>query len=147
MTCARSYREMDGTKIFSTRPRQEARPPSGLHSSLHRLTPARKLAHTRLHRRDTPPPAPPDQPKPSLSPFDRPGFNALGKIFLGHFMRAHDAQAVDAARKAIQVNPLLTDLDREISTQKTTIGEQFNRGARPNDTTLFKNMVTIRDAR
>jgi len=43
-----------------------------------------------------------------LSPFDPFGFIALGGICLGHFLRGRDAEAVDAARKAVQVNPLFS---------------------------------------
>jgi adenylate cyclase len=43
-----------------------------------------------------------------LSPFDPLGFIALGGISLGHFMRGRNAEAADAARKAIQVNPLFS---------------------------------------
>jgi adenylate cyclase len=40
-----------------------------------------------------------------LSPFDPLGFIAWGGICLGHFARGHAAEAAEAARKAIQVNP------------------------------------------
>jgi adenylate cyclase len=43
-----------------------------------------------------------------LSPFDPLGFIALTGISLGHFMRGSNAEAADAARKAIQVNPLFS---------------------------------------
>ncbi len=43
-----------------------------------------------------------------LSPFDPLGFIAFGGISLGHFMRGRNAEAADAARKAIQVNPLFS---------------------------------------
>ena len=43
-----------------------------------------------------------------FSPFDPLGFIAFGGISLGHFMRGRDAEAADAARKAIQVNPLFS---------------------------------------
>ncbi len=43
-----------------------------------------------------------------LSPFDPLGFLALDGISLGHFMRGRHAEAADAARKAIQVNPLFS---------------------------------------
>ncbi len=43
-----------------------------------------------------------------LSPFDPLGFIAFGGISLGHFMRGRNTEAADAARKAIQVNPLFS---------------------------------------
>ena len=43
-----------------------------------------------------------------LSPFDPLGFIALSGISVGHFMRGRNAEAADAARKAIQVNPLFS---------------------------------------
>jgi tetratricopeptide (TPR) repeat protein len=43
-----------------------------------------------------------------LSPFDPLGFIAHGGIFLGHFALNHDAEAADAARKAIQINPMFS---------------------------------------
>ncbi len=43
-----------------------------------------------------------------LSPFDPLGFLAFDGISLGHFMRGRDAEAADAARRAIQVNPLFS---------------------------------------
>ena len=44
-----------------------------------------------------------------LSPFDPLGFIALTGISLGHFMPGSNAEAADAARKAIQVNPLFSN--------------------------------------
>ncbi len=43
-----------------------------------------------------------------LSPFDPLGFLAFGGISLGHFLRGRNAEAADAARDAIQVNPLFS---------------------------------------
>jgi len=43
-----------------------------------------------------------------LSPFDPLNFVAFGGISAGHFIRGRYAEAADAARKAIQVNPLFT---------------------------------------
>jgi TolB-like protein/class 3 adenylate cyclase len=43
-----------------------------------------------------------------LSPFDPLGFLALDGISLGHFIRGRNSEAADAARKAIQVNPLFS---------------------------------------
>jgi adenylate cyclase len=43
-----------------------------------------------------------------LSPFDPLGFIAFGGISIGNFMRGRNAEAADAARKAIQVNPLFS---------------------------------------
>ena len=43
-----------------------------------------------------------------FSPFDPLGFLAFDGISLGHFMRGRDAAAAEAARKAIQVNPLFS---------------------------------------
>src|SRR5271154_7041045 len=43
-----------------------------------------------------------------LSPFGPLGFLAFDGISLGHFMRGRNAQAAEAARKAIQVNPMFT---------------------------------------
>ena len=43
-----------------------------------------------------------------LSPFDPLGFIAFAGISLGHFMCGRNAEAADAARKAIQVNPLFS---------------------------------------
>jgi tetratricopeptide (TPR) repeat protein len=43
-----------------------------------------------------------------LSPFDPLGFLALDGISLGHFMRGAYADAAEAARRAIQVNPLFS---------------------------------------
>jgi adenylate cyclase len=43
-----------------------------------------------------------------LSPFDPFGFIALGGTFLGHFLRGRYAEAAEAARKAVQVNPLFS---------------------------------------
>ena len=43
-----------------------------------------------------------------LSPFDPLGFLAFDGISLGHFIRGRYSEAADAARKAIQVNPLFS---------------------------------------
>ena len=44
----------------------------------------------------------------AFEPFDPLGFLAFNGISLGHFMRGRDAEAADAARKAIQINPLFS---------------------------------------
>jgi tetratricopeptide (TPR) repeat protein len=43
-----------------------------------------------------------------LSPFDPLGFLAFDGISLSHFIRGRNSEAADAARKAIQVNPLFS---------------------------------------
>jgi TolB-like protein len=43
-----------------------------------------------------------------LSPFDPLGSVALHGVFLGHFARGRNAEAAEAARKAIQVNPVFS---------------------------------------
>ena len=43
-----------------------------------------------------------------LSPFDPLGFVTLNGVCLGHLLRGSDAEAADAARKAIQINPLFS---------------------------------------
>jgi tetratricopeptide (TPR) repeat protein len=43
-----------------------------------------------------------------LSPFDPLGFLAFDGISLGHFTRGRYAESADAARRAIQVNPLFS---------------------------------------
>jgi TolB-like protein len=43
-----------------------------------------------------------------LSPFDPLNFVALNGVSLGHFVRGRDAEAAEAARKAIQINPLFS---------------------------------------
>jgi adenylate cyclase len=43
-----------------------------------------------------------------LSPFDPLGFLALDGISLGHFVRGRFAESAEAARRAIQVNPLFS---------------------------------------
>jgi hypothetical protein len=42
-----------------------------------------------------------------LSPFEPLGFVALNGVFLGHFLQGCDAEAAEAARRALQINPLI----------------------------------------
>jgi adenylate cyclase len=43
-----------------------------------------------------------------LSPFEPLGFVALNGVCLGHFLQGRDAEAVEAARRGLQINPLFS---------------------------------------